>query len=320
MKGNPVLVTGGAGFIGSHLVDDLMLRQINVVVLDNLSNGSLKNLERWNRNRNFTFLHKDLLNLEDAVNAAKGLETVFHLAANPEVRTGTTNPEAHFRQNIQATFNLLEAVRKAGSVNMLIFTSSSTVYGEPRGTPTPEDYAPLQPISVYGASKLSCEALVIAYAYTYGFKAVIYRLANITGPRSTHGVVYDFVQKLKKNSRELEVLGSGSQKKSYLLVDDCMEAMRVGLEKAEDQVEIYNIGSEDQIAVNTIANIVIEEMGLKDVRLRFTGGVDGGRGWIGDVKSMLLDISRLSSTGWNPKYSSEESVRLTVRKLLSKGR
>ena len=207
-----------------------------------------------------------------------------------------------------------------GDTKTVLFTSSSTVYGEASRIPTPEDYAPLKPISVYGSSKLACEALIVGYAYAYGFKAVIYRLANIIGPRSTHGVVYDFVRKLRKNPRELEVLGDGTQTKSYLFIDDCVDAMLVGLEKAESQVEVFNIGSEDQIDVKTIANIVISEMGLKNVRLRFTGGVNGGRGWVGDVKNMLLETSRIKSRGWMPRHNSEESVRLAIRATLSKAR
>jgi len=317
MKAKRVLITGGAGFIGSHLVDDLMLRQFNITVLDNLKNGRLKNIEKWLRKRSFAFVHKDLLNARDVVKAAEGCEIVFHLAADPEVRTGTASPEVHYRQNIQGTFSLLEAARKVGDVETLIFTSSSTVYGEAKRIPTPEDYAPLQPISVYGASKLSCEALITAYAHTYGFRAIIYRLANIIGPRSTHGVICDFIRKLREDPTKLEVLGNGSQNKSYLLIDDCIRAINVGLEKDESQVEIFNVGSDDQIDLRRIAGIITEEMGLENVKLRFTGGVSGGRGWIGDIKNMLLETSKLKSRGWNPKHKSEDSVRLTTRDMLS---
>jgi UDP-glucose 4-epimerase len=157
---------------------------------------------------------------------------------------------------------------------------------------------------------------VTAYAYTHGFKAVIYRIANVVGPRSRHGVVYDFVQKLKKNRSELEILGDGTQTKSYLYVSDCIEAMLLGIENSSEQVEIYNIGSEDQIDVKTIANIVVEEMGLKDVKFVFTGGVDGGRGWIGDVKNMHLDINKIKKLGWKPRLSSEQAIRQTVKSYI----
>jgi len=320
MASNRILITGGAGFIGSHLADMLMMRGFNVIVVDDLSSGSLKNIERWLESPNFTFIRADILKTRDLTKVVEGCENVFHLAANPEVRVGTTHPEVHYQQNIQANFNLLEAIRKVGDIKLLLFTSSSTVYGEASKIPTNEDYAPLKPISLYGASKLSCEALITGYAYTYGFKAIIHRLANIVGPRSKHGVVYDFVQKLRKNATELEVLGNGTQTKSYLFIDDCIEAMHLGLEKAEGQVETFNVGSDDQIDVRTIANIVTEEMGLENVRLSFTGGVDGGRGWIGDVKNMFLDVSKLKSRGWNPRHNSEQSIRLTVGEILSKRR
>ena len=314
-----VLVTGGAGFIGSHLVDELMLRGLDVVGLDNLSNGRLENIGKWLENRSFAFVKGDLLDMNVLTEAVQRCEAVYHLAANPEVRLSTTHPEVHYEQNTKATFNVLEAMRKAGNVKKLLFTSTSTVYGEATKIPTPEDYAPLKPISIYGSSKLACEALIMGYSYTYGFKAVICRLANIIGSRSTHGVIHDFIQKLRRNPKELEVLGDGTQTKSYLFVDDCIGGICVALGESQEQVDIFNIGSEDQIDVKTIANTVVEEMGLKDVRLRFTGGVDGGRGWIGDVKSMLLETSRLKSEGWTPKYDSEQSVRLTVRELLSEG-
>jgi len=318
MNGKQVLVTGGAGFIGSHLTDELMVRKFDVTIVDNLSSGTLKNVEKWLENPKFTFVRKDLLDERD-VETFKGCEIVFHLAANPEVRIGTVDPRIHCQQNIQATFNLLEAIREANAIQILVFASSSTVYGEAAVIPTPEDYAPLKPVSVYGASKLSCEALVMAYAQTYGFKAIIYRLANIVGSRSRHGVTYDFVWKLRRNPKELEILGDGTQTKSYLHIEDCVKAMFIGLEKAESQVEIFNIGSENQITVKTLAKIVAEEMGLENVEHRFTGGANGGRGWVGDVKNMLLETSRLKSRGWKPRYSSEESVRLAVREILSKG-
>lgn len=164
-------------------------------------------------------------------------------------------------------------------------------------------------------SKLSSEALTCAYAHTYGFKAVIYRLANITGPRSNHGVVYDFVRKLKENPKELEILGDGTQSKSYLHVYDCVEAMLLSLEKSNNPVEVFNLGSEDWTDVKTIARIVVEEIGLRNVAFRFTGGVDGGRGWKGDVKYMLLAIEKLKSLGWKPRYNSAQTIRLTARNI-----
>lgn len=314
--GRRVLVTGGAGFIGSHMVDALMMKGMEVCVFDNLSSGSLQNVERWIGSPAFSLIKGDLLNPKDLSRLdISQYEIIFHLAANPEVRVGSADPEVHFQQNVVATKNLLELVRKAGDNPTLVFTSTSTVYGEAEKIPTPEDYAPLKPISVYGASKLACEALISAYAYSEGLKAVIYRLANIVGSRSRHGVIYDFIQKLKANPMELEILGDGTQTKSYLHISDCIEAIIIGLEKASEPVEIFNVGSEDQVDVKTIAQIVIEEMALKNVKLKFTGGVNGGRGWKGDVKNMLLDISKLKALGWRPKLNGEQAVRRATRQL-----
>ena len=316
MSASRILVTGGAGFIGSHLVDALMTSGNSVTVLDNLSSGSLNNIRRWINDPKFNFIHGDLLDHESLRKALQECEVVYHLAADPEVRRGSMDPELHYRQNVEATFRLLEELRKVDDVKMLIFTSSSTVYGEPSKIPTPEDYSPLKPISVYGASKLACEALISSYAHLYGFKAIILRLANIVGPRSRHGVIYDFVNKLMRNPRELEILGDGSQTKSYLYVEDCVRAMSLAAESNASEVEIFNIGSEDWVNVKRIAEIIVEEMGLRDVRFKLTGGVDGGRGWPGDVKTMLLDIRKLKSLGWRPRYGSEEAVRLAARALI----
>jgi UDP-glucose 4-epimerase len=312
-----VLITCGAGFIGSHLVDALMVRGEEVCVFDNLSTGSIENVRHWLGNPNFTLIKGDLLNTTDLEKLEiKRYSLIFHFAANPEVKIGSTDPNIHFQQNIVATYNLLELIRKADAKPMLIFASTSTVYGEASEIPTPEDYAPLMPISTYGASKLACEALITAYAYTYGFKAIIYRLANIVGPRSRHGVIFDFVEKLRRSPEQLEILGDGTQTKSYLHVKDCIDAILLGLDKSSAQVEIFNVGSEDQVDVKTVAQIVIEEMGLEGVKLVFTGGVDGGRGWKGDVKNMLLDITKLKTLGWKPRLNSRQAVREAAKSLL----
>jgi len=311
-----ILVTGGAGFIGSHLVDALC-RNHEVVVLDNLSSGKLENIKKWLKSSNFSFVKDDLLKSKKIQEYLVDCETVFHLAANPEVRVGSTNPIIHYEHNVSATFNLLEAIRQTGNIKRLMFTSSSTVYGEPQKIPTPEDYAPLKPISVYGASKLASEALIISYAYTYGFDTIIYRLANIVGSRMQHGVIYDFINKLRKNSEKLEILGDGSQTKSYLDITDCIKAMFTSLQTFTNRVEIYNVGSEDQVNVKQIANIICEEMGLENVDYIFTGGVDGGRGWKGDVKTMRLDIGKLKKLGWKPELNSSQAVRKAARTLLN---
>lgn len=314
-----VLVTGGAGFIGSHLVDALVSKGWKVVVLDNLSSGDLGNLSRWVKDGKLDFIQSDLKDVNTARRAVEGVDLVFHMAANPEVRVGETSPSIHFEENLLATFNLLEGMRQSKFARKLVFASTSTIYGEASVVPTPEDYGPLIPISVYGASKLGCEALICSYAYTFGIRALIVRLANVVGSRSRHGVVVDFIRKLKSNSNRLEILGDGTQTKSYLYVDDCVDALKHLVDRfSEDRqrVDIFNLGAFDQVGVGKIAEIVAAEMGLRDVEFSFTGGVDGGRGWLGDVKIMHLSISKLFDTGWKPRHNSEDAVRLASKALL----
>ncbi|MDH5713722.1 MAG: NAD-dependent epimerase/dehydratase family protein [Candidatus Bathyarchaeota archaeon] len=314
-----VLVTGGAGFIGSHLVERLMKGNHGVTVIDNLSNGSLRNIESWLDNEHFSFIKGDLKESQTSGKAAKDAELVFHLAANPEVRVGETDPSIHFEENLVATFRLLEALRKQGSARVIVFTSTSTVYGEALRLPTPEDYGPSIPISTYGATKLGSEALIDAYAHTFDLRGLIFRLANIVGPRGTTGVVVDFVKKLRANPKRLEILGDGSQKKSYLYIDDCIDAISFATNEflnSNERIKVYNVGAPDSVTVARIAEIVAEEMSLSDVRFVFTGGVNGGRGWRGDVKTMLLSTERLLKQGWRPKYGSEEAVRLAAKKLV----
>lgn len=300
-----IVVTGGAGFIGSHVVDRLS-ESNDVIVIDNLSSGREEYV-----NRRATLIKADLAydSIERIAEHIRGAEEVWHIAANPDVRIGAEKPDEIYRNNILATYRLLEAMRVA-KVNRIIFTSTSTVYGEARVIPTPEDH-PTHPISLYGASKLACEALVESYCHTFDMQAWIYRFANVIGRRSTHGVIYDFIMKLRRNPKELEILGNGEQNKSYIYISDCVDAMFAGL-KADGRVNIFNIGSEDQIKVRRIAEIVCEELGLSP-KFRFTGGE---RGWKGDVPVMLLSIDRLKKLGWKPKYSSEEAVRMAVKDLI----
>ena len=312
-----VLVTGGAGFIGSHLVDHLMEDGHEVRVLDDLSAGSLENLKGWINHERFEFMQGDLRRRDVCEKAVKEVDAVFHLAANPEVRIGAQSPELLYETNVLITYNLLEAIRKE-DIKALAFTSSSTVYGEAKEIPTPEDYGPLEPISVYGGAKLAAEALIAGYAHTFDIKAVVFRLANIIGKRSNHGVIYDFINKLKANPDRLEILGDGTQRKSYLHVSDTVEAMLYLFKEflKEDKIyDAYNIGSEDWITVTEIAGIVSREMGLNP-EFYFTGGVDGGRGWKGDVKIMLLSIEKAKAKGWKPKMNSRKAVEKTVRELL----
>lgn len=308
------LVTGGAGFIGSHVVDHLINTGKTVKVLDNLSSGRLENISHLEDNPRLEFYKVDLLDKSSIYENLEDCSEIYHLAANPEVNVKNASPEDHFRQNIEATYNLLEAMRRSGKQKFIAFTSSSTVYGEPSQIPTRENYGPLIPISLYGASKLACEALLSSYATMYGFRAVIYRLANVVGPRSNHGIIYDFIKKLRKDSSELEILGDGSQSKSYLHVDDFISGLMQGI-KQTGVVNIFNIGSIDRTNVLTIAELIKKEMGLLSAENRLTGGVDGGRGWLGDVKIMQLDMNKLKNCGWSPEYTSAEAVRFTAKAI-----
>ena len=245
--------------------------------------------------------------------ALSGVDVVFHFAANPEVRVSTTNPEVHFNENVVATFNLLEAMRR-GDVRELVFASSSSVYGEPDEIPVGED-APLKPVSVYGASKAACESLIRAYSKLYGIKAVVLRYANVVGPRLRHGVVWDFVVKLKRNPRELEVLGDGKQVRSYVYVDDAVEATIVAWRRASNDFEVYNVASEDWITVDEVADEVMRAMGFGSVTKVYRP-VLHGVGWPGDVKRVALKIERLKALGFKPAMNSREAVRATAKKLL----
>ncbi len=297
-----IVVTGGAGFIGSHVVDRL-IESDEIIVIDNFSSGKEEYI-----NEEAKVVKADISS-ENIVDHIKDAEEVWHIAANPDVRIGAGNPDEIYRNNVLATYRLLEAMRRV-SVSRIIFTSTSTVYGEAKLIPTPEDY-PTHPISIYGASKLACEALIESYCHTFDMQAWIYRFANVIGRRSTHGVIYDFMMKLRRNPKELEILGNGEQNKSYIYISDCVDAMFAGL-KANERVNIFNIGSEDQVKVRRIAEIVCEELDLNP-KFRFTGG---DRGWKGDVPVMLLSIEKLKRIGWRPKYSSEEAVRMAVRDLI----
>ncbi|RLG84776.1 MAG: UDP-glucose 4-epimerase, partial [Thermoprotei archaeon] len=289
--------------------------------IDNLSSGSLENLKNHINKEYFKFIEYDLKKFsEDLVQALRDVDIVFHFAANPEVRVSSINPRIHFNENILATFNVLEASRKA-DVGIHVFASSSTVYGEARVIPTPEDYHPLEPISVYGAAKLACEILYITYSKLYGFKPLILRYANIIGPRSSHGVIIDFIKKLKRNPSKLEILGDGTQRKSYLHVYDAVDATLYTLKhflSHGKNYEIYNIGNDDWITVKEIADIVVKALGLQNVKYEYIMATPDGRGWPGDVKFMLLDISKLKNIGWKPSMTSYEAVEKTARYIVEK--
>ena len=310
-----VLVTGGAGFIGSHLVDRLMSEGRMVTVIDDLSSGRVENVKQWLKSPRFRFVKDDLKSLGGWMEEFKDVDVVFHYAANPDVRVSITEPRIHFEDNLQATFNVLEACRSF-KVPCLVFASTSTVYGDAEVIPTPEDHHPLKPISVYGAVKLACETLIGTYARLYGLKALILRYANVVGPRMRHGVIVDFIRKLKADPKRLEILGDGSQRKSYLYVEDAVDATLKALGQtidSDEPIEVFNVGSEDWVSVREIADMVVEAVGLRDVEYVYKPATSDGRGWIGDVKAILLDVKRLKkATGWSPRLGSREAVWKTL--------
>ena len=304
------LVTGGAGFIGSHVVDELVRRGREVVVYDNFSSGFERHLEWAVSAGRVTIIHGDILDGQRLAAAMEGVSTVFHLAANADVRGGTTNTQVDLEQNVIGTHRVLEAMRITGA-RQIIFTSSATVYGEPDRFPTPEDYAATQ-TSVYGASKLAAEAFIQAYGEYFGIRSLAFRFVSWIGERYSHGVIYDFVKKLRANPRELEILGDGAQTKSYLHVADGIRGMFAAIDTVQDKKCVLNLGHEEHMQVRDLARIVCEEMGLEGTVYRFTGGC---RGWLGDSPIVHLDISRIRRSGFRPQIGIAEGIRRTVRYL-----
>jgi UDP-glucose 4-epimerase len=307
------LVTGGAGFIGSHLVDALVDEGKKVRVIDNFSSGREEFLAHHEGGGAVEVCRGDLLDRESVIAAMEGIETVHHLAANPDIRLGTEVTDTDLKQGTVATYNVLEAMRTSG-VGRISFASSSAVYGEAGVMPTPEDYGPVMPISLYGASKLASEALITAWAGTFGAQGFIHRFANIVGPRGTHGVIFDFIHKLKRDPSRLEVLGDGNQEKSYMSAHDCVQSMIHVISLGDEGTVLNNLGTGDTCSVSRIAEIVIEESGLEGVSIDYTGGK---RGWAGDVPKTYLDVTKLLGSGFEPTAMSEQAVRDTARVLIS---
>jgi UDP-glucose 4-epimerase len=309
----PVVVTGGAGAIGSVLVRELLARGAQVRVLDNFSSGRPEHLPPAGHAPRLTVHRVDIRHLPEVARAVRGAGSVFHLAANPDIRLGTEEPSLDLEHGTVGTFHVLEAARR-GDVPFVAFSSSSVVYGLPDRFPTPENYGPLIPQSLYGASKLASEALLGAYAHTYGMSTTIYRFANIIGPTMTHGVIFDFFEKLRADATRLEVLGDGKQSKSWLRTEDCVAAMLVAAERGTGPVDVYNLGTRDQVSVREIAERVVAARG-GGARIEYTGGA---RGWAGDIPTQLLDIGRISGLGWAPRWNSHEAVERTIAELAAR--
>ena len=313
-KAMEYFVTGGAGFIGSHLVDRLIDEGNQVTLYDNLSSGNEEFIKQHIGKDKFKFIEADLLDLEKVKEAIAGHDVVFHLAANPEARLAIENTELDLKQETIATYNVLEAMRVNG-IKKIIFSSSGCIYGETPVIPLPEDYGPVLPISLYGAGKLASEGLISAFCHTFDMQAWIFRFANIVGGRATHGVIFDFINKLKRNSRELEILGDGKQCKPYLHVKDCVDGIIYGFRNSHDKVNVFNLGCSTATDVTTIARMLVDEMGLKAVKFKYTGG---DRGWPGDVPQVRFNVDKINSLSWKAKYTSDEAVRKAIKDILRK--
>ena len=306
------LVTGGAGFIGSHLVDELVDAGYSVKIIDNLSSGNLALVNHQIAAGNAEFIEGDITSIDDVLQATKEVDVVFHMAANPDIRLGTQVTDTDLKQGTIATYNILEAMR-INNVNKIVFASSSVVYGEGAPMPTPESFGPCLPISLYGASKVGSEGLITSWVGTFDFQAWIFRFANIIGNRGTHGVIFDFIHKLKRDNSRLEVLGNGLQEKSYMEVKDCVRGMMHIFNTSTSPINLYNLGSHDTCSVRRIAEIVVEETGCRDATIEYTGG---DRGWAGDIPRAMLSIEKMLSTGYDVKHNSEAAVRHTTKCLI----
>jgi UDP-glucose 4-epimerase len=302
------LVTGGLGFIGSHLVDRLLADGWEVLVLDNLLTGHRSNLAHQESNPRLRLRDGDIRNLETVKSASEGCDAVFHLAAHALMRVSVNDHRADLDYNVLGTLNVLESIA-ANRVPDLVFASTSALYGEAEVTPTPEEYSGVQ-TSLYGAAKLAGEAYASAFVQLTPMKFWAFRFGTVLGERCRRGAVWDFEHKLLRNPTELEILGDGRQRKDYLSVSDCIDGIMLGYEKSSKPVNIFNLGLEKQTTVDEVADIVIQEMGLVNVRKRYTGGP---RGWIGDNPVVHLSVKRIQGLGWSPKVSPQEAIRQTAR-------
>ena len=305
-------VSGGAGFIGSHLVDRLIKDGGTVTVYDNLSSGKESWIEHHLGKESFSFIHADLLDTDSLKKAMAGHDLIWHFGANTDIPSGNRITDLDLKNCTIATYNVLEAMRENG-LKKIIFPSSSTVYGDTPSTAMGEGYGPTLPISLYGAGKLACEGLISSYCHLFDLQAWMFRFGNVMGSRMGHGILYDFIHKLKKNPHELEILGDGNQNKNYFLIEDCLDGIFFTFENADEQCNLFVLGCDTTVQVNDIARIVIEEMGLKDVKFRYTGG---RRGWPGDVPVVRFDVSKINKLGWSTRYTSAEAIRIATKRLI----
>jgi len=305
-------ITGGAGFIGKHLVDHLLNDGNMVTVYDNLVSGKKEHFAYHLGKTNFRFVQADILDYPVLKESMKGHEIVWHLAGNTDIPTGNRVTDLDLNNCTVGTRNVLEAMRQ-NEVKNILFSSSATVYGDMPPIPLSESIGPLLPISLYGAGKLAGEGLISAYCHLFGMKARIFRFGNVVGAHMGHGVIYDFIQKLKKNPKELEILGDGNQEKNFFMVEDCIDGMFWAFHKADCQYDVFNLGCASSVKVKDIGKIVAEEMGLKNVTYKFTGGA---RGWPGDAPYVLFNVDKMKKLGWVASHTSSDAVHIATRRLL----
>ncbi len=309
-----ILITGGAGFIGSHLCDALIERGHNLTVVDNLVLGRKENISHLLEKVGFEFIEEDLLHTEAMREIFKDrkFDMVYHLAANSDIQKGGKDPRVDYDLTFNTTFHVLRYLKEFG-IKKFFFASTSAIYGETSDILN-ENYGPLCPVSNYGAGKLASEAFISAFSFAYHIQTWITRFPNVVGERFTHGVIYDFIHKLRKNPAELEVLGNGEQYKPYVYVKDLVEGILYVIDHASDDYNVYMLGSDSRTKVKEIAAMVIEEMGL-NAEIKYTGG---DRGWVGDVPEFRYDLTKVNTLGWKAAYTSNESVRLAIQKALGK--
>lgn len=305
-------IAGGAGFIGSNLTRRLLEKGWHVTVFDNLSGGREEFLSGFFKEKRFTFIKGDLLNQALVSRKLKGHDAVFHLAASSDISLGNKKTDLDLKNGFLSTFNILEGMRKS-NVRKIVFASSGSIYGKADKPYFSENYGPVFPLSLYAASKVSSEAYISAFCNLCSFKAWIFRLANIVGPNATHGVVFDFIKKLKKNPRELLILGDGTQTKPYLYIEECIDGILYAFTHSNDRINYFNLSSNSTVDVKSIAKIVMGVMGIKKVKFNFTGK---GGGWPGDQKDIHLKPSKINKLGWKARMTPEQAVCLAAKKIL----
>ena len=308
-----ILVTGGAGFIGSHLVETLVGRGHSVTVFDDLSTGKYEYLTDCQGR--FTFVNGDIGNEALIDEVVQGHDFVFHLCDNSDIQFSIQHPKTYVDQNILGCFHLLTSMNKHG-VKKIVFPSSTSVFGDATTVPTPETYGPLQPMNLYGAAKLSCEALISAFAHSFDMQAWIFRFVNIIGPRMDHGAIFDFIRKLQANPIELHILGDGTQQRSYLIIDDCIDGILTATEHCPRVVNTVHLGNRQQLTITDVAKLVCEQMGLDSVRFTFSGRK---KGWVGDANTNFMSTETLDKLNWSPKLNSAQAVREAARRILAAG-